>query len=310
MTNTAGIPRDFRQHTVLDAHLKDETRRLLDLAVWEDNDQRGDITSAALVRDSSSGRAHITARQPGVVAGGLLAPVVLEAVDSRLAWEQLRADGEAVAPGDVIGRLTGPVREMLTAERLLLNLMGRLCGIATLTARFVEAVKGTGAKIYDTRKTTLGWRYLEKYAVHCGGARNHRSGLYDAILIKDNHLAFTGEKGLTPADAVLRAKEYARRYTDEAGNMPLIEVEVDSLDQLKSVLTAQPDIVLLDNMPPETMRRAVELRTEAGSAAQLEASGGINLETVRAAALSGVDRVSVGALTHSAISLDIGLDWN
>ena len=219
-------------------------------------------------------------------------------------------DGEAVAPGEAIGVLTGPVREMLTAERLLLNLMGRLCGIATLTARYVEAVEGTGAKIYDTRKTTLGWRYLEKYAVHCGGARNHRSGLYDAVLIKDNHLAFTGEKGLTPADAVRRAKEYVRQYADASGNLPLIEVEVDSLEQLKSVLTAEPDIVLLDNMPPETMREAVAIRRAAGSGAQLEASGGINLETVRAAALSGVDRVSVGALTHSAISLDIGLDWN
>ncbi len=310
MTHTDDTRRDYRQHTGLDANLERETRRLLELAVWEDNDKRGDLTSAALVRDASAGRAHVTARQAGVVAGGLLAPLVLEAVDPRLAWEQLRADGEAVAPGEAIGVLTGPVREMLTAERLLLNLMGRLCGIATLTARYVEAVEGTGAKIYDTRKTTLGWRYLEKYAVHCGGARNHRSGLYDAVLIKDNHLAFTGEKGLTPADAVRRAKEYVRQYADASGNLPLIEVEVDSLEQLKSVLTAEPDIVLLDNMPPETMREAVAIRRAAGSGAQLEASGGINLETVRAAALSGVDRVSVGALTHSAISLDIGLDWN
>ncbi|MBO7726338.1 MAG: carboxylating nicotinate-nucleotide diphosphorylase [Thermoguttaceae bacterium] len=310
MTLTGGSRRDFHQHTELSAHLKDETRRLLELAVWEDNDRRGDITSAALVHGSASGRAHVTARQTGVVAGGLLAPLVLEAIDPRLVWEQLCADGAKVDPGGTIGVLTGPVREMLTAERLLLNLMGRLCGIATLTARYVEAVRGTGAQIYDTRKTTLGWRYLEKYAVHCGGARNHRSGLYDAILIKDNHLAFTGETGLTPADAVLRAKEYIRRFADASGNLPLVEVEVDSLDQLKNVLTAAPDIVLLDNMPPEMMREAVEIRRAAGSNAQLEASGGISLETVRAAALSGVDRVSVGALTHSAISLDIGLDWN
>ncbi|MBO7707416.1 MAG: carboxylating nicotinate-nucleotide diphosphorylase [Thermoguttaceae bacterium] len=310
MTPTDNSRRDYRQHTELDARLKDETRRLLELAVWEDNDARGDITSAALVDVSASGRAHVAARQAGVVAGGLLAPLVLEAVDARLTWRQLRADGQSVSPGEAIGILTGPVREMLTAERLLLNLMGRLCGIATLTARFVEAVRGTGAKIYDTRKTTLGWRYLEKYAVHCGGARNHRSGLYDAILIKDNHLAFTGEEGLTPADAVLRAKEFVRRFADASGNTPIVEVEVDSLEQLQSVLTAGPDIVLLDNMSPEMMREAVELRARAGSNAQLEASGGINLETVRAAALSGVDRVSVGALTHSAISLDIGLDWN
>lgn len=310
MTPTDDSRRDYRQHTELDARLKDETRRLLELAVWEDNDARGDITSAALVDVSASGRAHVAARQAGVVAGGLLAPLVLEAVDARLTWRQLRADGQSVSPGEAIGILTGPVREMLTAERLLLNLMGRLCGIATLTARFVEAVRGTGAKIYDTRKTTLGWRYLEKYAVHCGGARNHRSGLYDAILIKDNHLAFAGEEGLTPADAVLRAKEFVRRFADASGNTPIVEVEVDSLEQLQSVLTAGPDIVLLDNMPPEMMREAVELRARAGSNAQLEASGGINLETVRAAALSGVDRVSVGALTHSAISLDIGLDWN
>jgi nicotinate-nucleotide pyrophosphorylase (carboxylating) len=301
--------KDFYQHTGPSAHLIEGVRRLLDLAVWEDNDTRGDITSAALVPDTARGRAAVTVREEGVVAGVVVADRVLAAVDASLVWEPKIEDGASVVPDDVIGIIAGPVRTMLTAERILLNMLGHLSGIATLTRAYVREIAGTGAHLYDTRKTTLGWRYLEKYAVRCGGGRNHRTGLFDAILIKDNHLAFIDEEGFSPAEAVRRAAAYAAGHCASSGELPLIEVEVDSLEQLKNVLAAEPDIVLLDNMTPETLREAVALRDAAGSAARLESSGGVNLKTIRAIALSGVDRISVGALTHSARSLDIGLDW-
>ena len=303
--------KDFQQHDGTDSRLFTEAEKIIALAVWEDNDQNGDITSRALITETGIGKAAVTAREEGVLAGTLLAPMILAAVDPVLNWEPVLKDGDYIAPGMLIGRISGPVQTMLTAERLLLNMVGRLSGIATMAAKFAAEIAGTGAKIYDTRKTTLGWRYLEKYAVHCGGAQNHRTGLFDAMLIKDNHLAFAKEEGLTPAEAVLRGKAFlAENFAGTAeSEMPLIEVEVDSLDQLRSVLTADPDIVLLDNMSPETMKEAVRIRNESGSHAELEASGGINFQTLRAAAESGVDRISSGALTHSARSLDIGLDW-
>ena len=301
--------RDFRQHTGADPRLLGEVEDLLQLAIREDNDIRGDITSAALIPESVPGAAEVAAREEGVVAGNAVAPAVLKAVDPALEWKPALEDGAPVMPGKKIGTIIGPVRTMLTAERLLLNMLGRLSGIATLTRAYVNEVAGTGARVYDTRKTTLGWRYLEKYAVHCGGGCNHRTGLFDAILIKDNHLAFAHEEGLSPAEAVRRGKAYAAEHFRPEEDLPLIEVEVDSLEQLRSVLTAEPDIVLLDNMTPELLSQAVQIRNAAGSGAELEASGGINLKTIRAAAESGVDRISVGALTHSARSLDIGLDW-
>jgi nicotinate-nucleotide pyrophosphorylase (carboxylating) len=204
---------------------------------------------------------------------------------------------------------------VLTAERLLLNFLGRLSGIATLTRRYVEAVVGTRARIYDTRKTTPGWRRLEKYAVRCGGGWNHRSGLFDAVLIKDNHLAVRsaspgGAAGYTPAEAVARARRYAGDRAGEAGCGELIvEVEVDTLEQLAEVLPAGPDLVLLDNMSLDQLRQAVAYRDAVHAAIELEASGGVGLENVRALAETGVDRISVGALTHSAPSLDVALDW-
>lgn len=309
MTAPAPSRKDFRQHTGTDPRLLAETADLLKLAIREDNDLRGDITSAALIPESVSGAAVVAAREEGVVAGNAVAPAILKAVDPALEWKPALGDGAPVMPGKKIGTITGPVRTMLTAERLLLNLLGRLSGIATLTRAYVAEVAGTGARVYDTRKTTLGWRYLEKYAVHCGGGFNHRTGLFDAILIKDNHLAFSQTEGLSPADAVRRSKAYAAEHFRGEEDPPLIEVEVDSLEQLRSVLTAEPDIVLLDNMTPDLLAEAVRIRNAAGSRAELEASGGINLKTIRAAAESGVDRISVGALTHSARSLDIGLDW-
>jgi nicotinate-nucleotide pyrophosphorylase (carboxylating) len=192
---------------------------------------------------------------------------------------------------------------------LLLNLVGRLSGVATLTRRFVDAVQGTPARIYDTRKTTPGWRRLEKYAVKCGGGCTHRTGLFDAVLIKDNHLAWMQ---LRPGDAVRRAREFLRatlRDPAQAETM-LLEVEVDTLEQLEDALPAGPDIVLLDNMSLEQLRAAVARRNAVDPGIELEASGGVNLRTVRGIAETGVERISVGALTHSAVSLDVALDWS
>ena len=229
-------------------------------------------------------------------------------IDPELKWNPSVEDGARVSKGDKLGVVSGPTLSMLTAERLLLNLVGRLSGVATQARRYVDAIAGTKAHIYDTRKTTLGWRRLEKYAVRCGGARNHRTGLYDAILIKDNHLAFGGISDFGPAEAVRRARKYLEEKF-QGRPLPMLEIEVDSLEQLAQVLPENPDVVLLDNMSPETMRQAVAMRDASGSSAELEASGGITLETARAKAESGVERVSVGAITHSAKTFDIGLDW-
>ena len=245
----------------------------------------------------------------GIVAGLAAARLALDEMDVAVAWTAVAADGQAVAAGDVLAELSGPVRQMLTAERLLLNLVGRLSGVATLTRQFVDAVRGTPARIYDTRKTTPGWRRLEKYAVKCGGGCNHRTGLFDAVLIKDNHLAWMQ---LRPGDAVRRAREFLRetlRDPTQAETM-IIEVEVDTLEQLEDALPAGPDIVLLDNMSLDQLRAAVARRDAVDPDIELEASGGVNLRTVRGIAETGVDRISVGALTHSAISLDVALDWS
>lgn len=301
------MKRDFVQHPWGEAARR-EARRIIGEALREDLSTEGDITSLALIDADRPGRAAVVSREEGILAGEPIAAMVLEAVDKRLKWSPAKRDGQPLAPGETLGVISGPVRSMLTAERPILNIIGRLSGIATLTARYVAEIAGTSARVYDTRKTTPGWRFLEKYAVHCGGGRNHRTGLFDAMLIKDNHLASVGGQGLTPADALRRGRAWLRERFG-GGRLPIIEVEVDSLDQLKNVLEANPDIVLLDNMPPEMMAEAVALRNSMAPETELEASGGINLETVRAKAASGVDRVSVGRLTHSPRTLDIGLDW-
>ncbi len=301
--------RDFHQH-IWNSRLQSETEKLIRQAIWEDNDVTGDITSRALIPEEVTGSASVVSREEGIIAGTVAAETVLHLVDVKLSWVPIRKDGDSVQPGDALGKIAGPVRTMLTAERLLLNLVGRLSGIATLTARFVKEIEGTGSHLYDTRKTTLGWRLLEKYAVRCGGGRNHRTGLFDAMLIKDNHLAFARTEGLTPVGAVRIGKEFLANHFKDVPARPLIEVEVDSLDQLRNLLPESPDIVLLDNMTPDLLREAVRIRNEMNPATELEASGGVHLETVRAIAESGVERISVGALTHSARSLDIGLDWD
>jgi nicotinate-nucleotide pyrophosphorylase (carboxylating) len=314
---------DFIQ-TEWDARTEAQCRQVVRLALAEDLGQQGDLTSQALVDADLLGQAVLVARQAGILAGLAGVPSLLAEVEAwleaaaerasasgptasadRLRWTPLAEDGQPIQAGQTVGRLEGPARKILGCERILLNLVGRLSGIATLTRQFVEAVAGTGAAIYDTRKTTPGWRRLEKYAVRCGGGRNHRSGLFDAILIKDNHLAFC-QGQLRPAQAVHQARLYLRQIGRP--DLP-VEIEVDRLDQLEEVLPADPDLVLLDNMSPDELRQAVQCRNQMNPRVLLEASGGVRLETVREIAQTGVDRISVGALTHSAASLDLGLDW-
>jgi len=307
------MSKDFHQLT-WDALLEDDLRQLVRLAVREDLERQVDWTTVALVTPEQQGRAAVVARAAGVIAGLRALPVLLEEMQAAIEWQPRAKDGDEVAPGAVVAELSGSARDMLTCERPVLNLLGRLCGIATLTRRYVSEVAGTRARIYDTRKTTPGWRRLEKYAVRCGGGHNHRTGLFDAILIKDNHLALAAEANLTPADAVRAAREFIRQMTpDQFPNVNieqlLIEVEVDRLEQLGDVLDAGPDIVLLDNMPLDMLREAVAVRDELAAQIELEASGGVRLEAVRDIAATGVERISAGALTHSASSLDLALDW-
>ncbi|HUY34361.1 MAG TPA: carboxylating nicotinate-nucleotide diphosphorylase [Pirellulales bacterium] len=299
--------RDFQQ-IEWDAAIIDDCRQLVRLAVREDLDRWHDWTTLALVPEGVAGRALVVARQGGVVAGLAAAPVVFDEYDRRIEWTSSARDGEWVEPGQAVAELAGPARSLLTVERPLLNLLGHLSGIATLTRAYVDAVAGTPARVYDTRKTTPGWRRLEKYAVRCGGGANHRLGLYDAVLIKDNHLAlWAGSHGAT---AVAKVREFLNDLEpDDPRRGLIVEVEVDTLEQLDLVLPAGPDLVLLDNMSPAQLREAVARRNAACPQVQLEASGGIDLTTIGEVARTGVERISVGALTHSAKWLDVGLDW-
>lgn len=302
--------KEFRQ-LEWDGQLADDCRQIVRLAIREDLDRKFDWTTLALAKEGARATAAVVAREAGVVAGVKAAELAIDETGVDLQWTTLRTDGSAVQPREAIAEIAGAARDLLTLERTLLNLLGRLSGIATLTNRFVEAVRGTKARIYDTRKTTPGWRRLEKYAVRCGGGMNHRTGLFDAVLIKDNHLALAAADAANPASAVRKARQFVAEMLGDpsAAAQIIVEVEVDTLDQLREVLPAGPDIVLLDNMTPDQLREAVALRDKSAANIELEASGGVHLETVRAIAESGVDRISVGALTHSAVALDIGLDW-
>jgi nicotinate-nucleotide pyrophosphorylase (carboxylating) len=305
----SSVRADFRQLD-WDATIEDDLRQIVRLAVREDLNRQHDWTTVAIVAPDAKGRAVIVARRPGCIVGLNAVPVILDEMQASVEFRRIAADGVYVSAGTVVGELSGMARDMLTCERPVLNLIGRLSGIATLTYEYVERVKGTSARIYDTRKTIPAWRRLEKYAVRCGGGHNHRAGLFDAILIKDNHLALAAEQGLTPAAAVLRARDFAASAAAMgADEGMLIEVEIDSLNQLDEVLRSGPDIILLDNMRPEQLAAAVARRNEAAPSVELEASGGVSLETVRDIALSGVDRISSGELTHGARWLDVALDW-
>ncbi len=304
--------RDFPQLAWC-AELEAAARKLAQLAVAEDLDRYYDWTTAALVPEGTQGAAAICTRQEGVVAGLPAAAVLLAEYSTALQLHSQVADGAPVAEGQTLALVTGPARTLLAAERPLLNLLGHLSGIATLTRRFVQAVQGTHARIYDTRKTLPGWRLLEKYAVRAGGGYNHRLGLYDGLLIKDNHLALGA--GLAagrfmPADAVQRARNFLSGAPQgDPRRELLVEIEVDALSALPAVLAAGPDLVLLDNFSPPQLQQAVAMRNDLAPHVELEASGGITLENVAAVAATGIDRISVGALTHSAAWLDLGLDW-
>jgi len=278
-------------------------QQLVRLALEEDLAAAGDLTSQAVVPAELSGRAAFTARAAGVVAGLPAAALVVAAVSPQLTFVPVLIDGARVEAGTRLAVISGPMRALLTAERTALNFLQRLSGVATQTRAYVDRLAGLPARVLDTRKTTPGWRLLEKYAVRCGGGHNHRNGLYDGILIKDNHLACL--PAATRAEAVRRAVAAARA----AGYAVPIEVEVEDLEQLDAALEAQAELVLLDNMPPDLLRAAVRRRDAAAPATQLEASGGITLATLRAIAETGVDRISVGALTHSAVALDVALDY-
>jgi len=278
--------------------------RLLATARHEDlGRQHLDVTSQFLVPKGQTAKAAFRPRRPGTLAGVALLPAVLERFDRALQLHILRHDGDTVAPGDSIAEVAGPLRSILAVERTALNFLTHLSGIATLTAAYVATVAGTRARIYDTRKTLPGLRGLEKYAVACGGGANHRLGLYDAMLVKDNHIAHLSLDEL-PA-ALDRAIAKATRSTTPPS---FVEVEVDTLEQLERVLACPVDIVLLDNMTLDELLAAVALRDRIDPEVELEASGGVHLETVGAIARTGVDRIAIGALTHSAPALDIGLD--
>ena len=283
---------------------REDFAALIELAKWEDFG-RGDVTSEICIEADQLGRAAIRFRQAGVLCGMEVVREVLRAYDEQLTLEVLVEDGEVVEAGTVVGQVEGKLRSLLAAERVVLNFLQRLSGIATVTAEYVREVEGTAAGIYDTRKTMPGWRALDKYAVRCGSGGNHRVGLHDAVLMEDNHLG-----GLT-GDLRGGLEAAMERLRQRSGEVCFVEVEVDDLEQLKIVLGVDGvDMVLLDNMTTEQLSGAVRMRDKMGGKGRvlLEASGNVNLQTVGAIAQTKVDRISVGALTHSVRCLDIGMD--
>jgi len=264
-------------------------------ALEEDLGRAGDITSDLTIPADQKAEARLVARKQGRIAGLIAAEMAFRLIDPSLAFDIAAPDGSAVESGALLATVRGPARAILTGERVALNFAGHLSGVATATAALVAAVKGTGARIVCTRKTLPNLRILQKYAVRCGGGFNHRFGLDDAVLIKDNHIAAAG--GIAPVLERVRAG---------LGHMAKIEIEVDTLAQLEEALSLGADTILLDNMTPDDLRRAVLLTKRR---AVLEASGNVTLQTVRAIAETGVDYISSGAITHSVVNLDIGLDF-
>jgi len=287
------------QRTSISFELNDDprVRELIRLALEEDLGGAGDVTSRALMPDARTA-VHMVAREDCVPAGLTVAAMVFQAVDSSLEVTPLARDGERVEAGQDVLRISGSALGVLSAERTALNFAQRLSGVATITRRYVDVVEDLGTQILDTRKTTPGWRLLEKYAVHCGGGVNHRAGLYDQVLIKDNHLAhWRRSTGKTIAEAVAAARAAAPGL--------LVEVEADTVAQVRQLVEARPDWILLDNMTFAELEACVEL---CAGVCKTEASGGITLDTLRGVAETGVDAVSVGALTHSVRAVDLALD--
>ena len=276
---------------------------LIELAVREDFG-KGDPTSELTVGANEYAKAYLVSREEIVVSGMEIAAEILKHYDRRLKLKPFVEDGQRASVADRLGSIEGPLRTMLSAERVVLNFLQRLCGISTMTWKFVSAIRGTKAKIYDTRKTMPGWRELEKYAVRCGGGYNHRMNLGEAVMFKDNHMAELGDKFVTRLnDMVQKARDYE--------GVKFVVVEVDHVDdQLDRVLTIPGvDVILLDNMGQWQLKHAVEMRNKmCGKRPLLEASGGITLNNVLTVASCGVDRIAIGAITHSAVAVDIGLD--
>jgi len=298
--NTLSLDALF-QHLTADGSLQ----RVIDAAIDEDLGGVGDVTTESIIEPMRSGEANLVPRADGVVAGLAVLLAILEQPGIDASVQSFAQDGSRCQPGEVLARLHGRFAHILTLERTILNLIGHLSGIATHTAQFVDAVKGTRAVICETRKTTPGLRGLEKYAVRCGGATLHRFGLHDAALFKDNHLAHLNVDQF--ASALAAAAKSARQRHD----LRFVEVEVDTLNQLQQVLTLDQgliDIVLLDNMSPDLLRQAIQQRDQHQPNLLLEASGSITLDNVREIAETGVDRIAIGSITHSAPALDIGLD--
>ena len=271
---------------------------LIKLAIKEDIGT-GDLTSSAVLSRRAKARGTFMVKEDGLIAGLPLLPVIYRNINKNVKVTPLMEDGRMVVGGTPVAHMTGPAIAILSGERIALNFLQRLSGVATLAARFVEEVRGTGVGILDTRKTTPGWRYLEKYAVRVGGGKNHRMGLFDRVLIKDNHLRLSAYQPI--AAAIGRARQKCPPGT-------VVEVEAENLAQVEEALAAGADIIMLDNMVPELMTKAVKIIRSAPTAPGIEASGGITLEHAREIAQTGVDWISVGELTHSARALDIGLD--
>jgi nicotinate-nucleotide pyrophosphorylase (carboxylating) len=297
---------------------------LVELSLTEDTGSSSlaegvDCTTDSIVPQNATASAAFVSRKSGIVSGVEVARLVAEKFAPNVELETQIADGETVEPKQTIATLSGPAHDILTIERTCLNFMCRLSGISTLTREFVDRVSGTKAQVLDTRKTTPGWRRLEKYAVACGGGTNHRMGLYDAVMLKDNHLAFFRSQVDEETNVIPKALQQSREWikahasTLPNGSQTILQLEVDTIAQFEISIAesnpTRPDIVLLDNMSIDQLTEAVTIRDRQAPQVLLEASGGVNLDTIAGIAATGVDRISVGALTHSAINFDIGLDW-
>ena len=294
-----------------DSALENDLRQLVRLSIAEDLADAVDWTSVCLLDDDRTGGCQIVPRETGVCAGISLLEWIVDEFDADLSIECLASDGDALVPGTPIAKLRGNARDLLASERTILNILSRLCGVASQVKQYVDAIADGQAKIYDTRKTTPGWRLLEKYAVVCGGGRNHRRGLYDGFLIKDNHLQLggTATAPMRPSVAAEKALAWRGGQIDRMTAPGIVEIEVDSLDQLRDVLPSGPDIVLIDNFSLDEIHAAVEMRDREHPKVELEVSGNVKIDTIAAIAATGVERISSGALTHQATWLDLGLDW-